>query len=504
MNAKRGLNNIIYGILSQVVTMGLSLIIPRLVLVNLGSEVNGLTHSISTVFTYLTLLEAGVGKATNQALYKPLAADDKDGISRIMAATNKFYRRTGYIYSAALLIFAVAYCVFVETTLSKTLVFSVIILSGASSVLSYFVQGKYTVLMGAEGKGYILTNISTIKTICASVCKILLLVYGFGIVSIQAMYLFFSILQMICIVYYIRKYYKWLDLKVEPDFNSISQKNYVLIHQITGMIFDNTDILLLTVMTNLKVVSVYSLYTTFYTVIKSVLNTISYSYSYALGQIFHSDKKKFVQLHDVYEVYNMSLTFSFICILNLFILPFIKVYTSGVTDIQYVDRYLPVLFTSVYLLSNGRASSGLIIDFSQHFEQTKWRTIIEASINVIVSIIAIHFIGIYGALIGTIAALLYRANDMIIYANKLINRNPWKTYKRWIINLIMFLVITYLSKLIIPDMNSLMQVIIYGVLACVIIIPVFLMVDSICEIRTAKYAFALLAKQLNKKRGTGA
>ena len=163
-----------------------------------------------------------------------------------------------------------------------------------------------------------------------------------------------------------------------------------------------------------------------------------------------------------------------------------------------------MLFTSVYLLANGRASSGLIIDFSQHFEQTKWRAIIEASINVIVSIIAIYFIGIYGALIGTIAALLYRANDMIIYANKLINRSPWKTYKRWIINLIMFLVITYLSKLIIPDMNSLMQVIIYGVLACVIIIPVFLLVDSICEIRTAKYAFALLAKQLNKKRGTGA
>lgn len=103
MNTKRGFNNIIYGLLSQVITMGLSIIIPRLVLVNLGSEVNGLLHSISTVFTYLTLLEAGVGKATNQALYKPLANDDKDQINAIMAATNKFYRRTGYIYAIACL-----------------------------------------------------------------------------------------------------------------------------------------------------------------------------------------------------------------------------------------------------------------------------------------------------------------------------------------------------------------------------------------------------------------
>ena len=83
MNTKRGLNNIIYGILSQAVTLGLGLIIPRLVLVNLGSEANGLLHSISTVFTYLTLLEAGVGKATSQALYKPLSEDNRNKINSI-------------------------------------------------------------------------------------------------------------------------------------------------------------------------------------------------------------------------------------------------------------------------------------------------------------------------------------------------------------------------------------------------------------------------------------
>ena len=470
MNTKRGFNNIIYGLLSQVITMGLSIIIPRLVLVNLGSEVNGLLHSISTVFTYLTLLEAGVGKATNQALYKPLANDDKDQINAIMAATNKFYRRTGYIYAIAVLIFAAVYCYVVKTTLSKAIVFLVIVLSGASSVLSYFVQGKYNVLMGAEGKSYVLTNISTVSSILSSICKILLLIYGFGVVAIQEMYLFFGVLQMLAIVYYIRRYYKWLNLKVKPDYEAISQRNYVLIHQIAGLVFDNTDIILLTLFTNLKVVSVYSLYTTFYTVIKSVMNTISYSYSYALGQIYHSDRERFIKLHNVYEVYNMSLTFSFICILNIFI-----------------------------LLSNSRASSGLIIDFAQHFEQTKWRAVIEASINITVSLVAIHYLGIYGALIGTVVALLYRANDMIIYANRLINRSPLITYKRWIINMIVFAATTYASKLILPEMSTLLQVILYGVAACVIIIPLFLIVDSLCEIKTAKYAIGLFLNQFKRK-----
>lgn len=500
MNSRKGVNNIIYGVLSQVITMALSLIIPRLVLVNLGSEANGLLHSISTVFTYLTLLEAGVGKATTQALYKPLAENDRDGINAIMSATNKFYKKTGFVYTAAVLVFALVYTLFVETSLSPIIVFSVIVITGGTSILSYFVQGKYTVFMGAEGRSYVLTNFSTVTNVIASVGKILLLVYGFGVVELQSMYLFISVFQMIFVVYYIKRNYDWLNVKVKPNYTAISQKNYVLLHQITGMIFDNTDIILLTVFTGLKTVSVYSMYTTFYTVIKNLLNTISYSFSYALGQIFHKDKEEFKRLHDIYELYNMSLTFSLICILNIFILPFMKIYTSGVTDINYIDKYIPILFTVVYLLSNARASSGLVIDFAQHFKETKWRAILESAINIICSIIGIHFFGIYGALLGTIAALLYRANDMIIYANKLLGRSPFVTYKRWLINLVLFLAVTFASKAILPEISSLIMLIIWAGVFCVVVVPLFLAVNSVCELKTAKYAFSLV-KNIIRKRG---
>lgn len=500
MNSKRGINNIIYGILSQVVSMGLSIIIPRLILVNLGSEANGLLHSISTVFTYLTLLEAGVGKATTQALYKPLAEDDRNGVNAIMSATNKFYKKTGWIYTAAVLVFALVYTLFVKTSLPPITVFSVIVITGGTSILSYFVQGKYTVFMGAEGRSYVLTNFSTVTNVLASVGKIALLICGFGVVELQSMYLFISVFQMIFVVYYIKRNYDWLNVKVKPNYEAISQKNYVLLHQITGMIFDNTDILLLTVFTGLKTVSVYSMYTTFYTVIKNLLNTISYSFSYALGRIFHSDKEKFKKLHDVYELYNMSLTFSLICILNIFILPFMKIYTSGVTDINYLDKYIPVLFTAVYLLSNARASSGLVIDFAQHFKETKWRAVLEASINIVVSIIGIHFFGIYGALFGTIAALVYRANDMIIYANRLLKRSPFVTYRRWIVNLVLFLAVTFAAKAVLPEITSLIILIVWAAVYCVVIVPLFLAVNSVCEIKTAKYAFSLAKKMLVERR----
>jgi len=344
-----------------------------------------------------------------------------------------------------------------------------------------------------------LTNIGSTYSIVVSVCQIALLLLGFGIVEIQGMYFFFSLVQMGVIVLCVRRWYCWLDLKAEPDFEAISQKNYVLLHQITGMIFNNTDVLLLTAFTSLKTVSVYSMYSTFYTMIRTVINTFSFSYSYALGQVFHADKERFAKLHDVYEVYNMCLTFSLMCILQLMILPFMKIYTAGVSDVNYIDPWIPVLFTSINLLSSGRASSGLVIDFSQHFEQTKGRAILETAINLITSVIGVQVFGIYGALLGTVAALLYRANDMIIYANRLMKRNPLITYKRWLINLAVFMVISVIGTRLLPEMRSLLQVIFWGVILCVTVIPIFLVVDSLAEWNTAAYFLELIRSALNKK-----
>jgi hypothetical protein len=89
----------IAGLAYQVITLIIGFILPRLVLVYYGSDVNGELNAIRQMFAYLYLLEAGVGLATTQALYKPVAVDDHRSISAILSATNQYYRRTGLIYA---------------------------------------------------------------------------------------------------------------------------------------------------------------------------------------------------------------------------------------------------------------------------------------------------------------------------------------------------------------------------------------------------------------------
>lgn len=500
MNKSRGFKNIFWGLVSQVITILLGIIIPRLVLVNLGSEANGLLSSIGSVLTYMSLLEAGVGTASLQALYTPISNNDRASINSIMAATNYFYRKTGFIYFSLVMIIATGYTFLVESTLPSYQIFSVVLMSGLSGVINYFFQGKYRILLQAEGKSYIITNIATITTVGTNLFKAVALMAGGNVVVIQSVYFVFNLIQMSIYVFYIKRHYRWLDLSEVPNFNAISQKKAVLVHQISGLIFNNTDVILLTLFTSLKTVSVYSMYAMIFGMVKSVVVTISDGFVYAMGQSY-KDRDKFLKLFNVYEVYNMCLIFSVFCISKIIITPFLELYTAGVDDINYIDKYLPWLFVIFYLLHNARVSSSHLITIAQEFENTKWRSVLESVINLTVSLVLTFKYGIYGVLLGTIAALLYRTNDMIIYASKIIKRSPLITYKRWIVNLVLFIVIIILTSHIDPNLDSYIAIVVYGIILCCTIIPIFIIVNSLLEPNTAKYAFSVLKNMISKKIG---
>ena len=501
MNKSRGAKNIIFGLLAQFVTLALGLIIPRLVLVNLGSEANGLLNAIGSVLSYMSLLEAGVGTASLQALYKPLAQDDRNGVSRIMSATNYFYRRTGTVYFALIVGIAIGFTTLIDTTIPKPQVFLVVFMSGMSGVLNYFFQGKFKILLSAEGKSYVTTNIGTIIHVFVSLTKIAVLLAGGNVVAVQTVYFFYNFVQMLVFVLYMRRHYGWVDYQAEPDFEATSQKNAVLVHQISGLIFNNTDVLILTIFTSLKEVSVYSMYAMIYGMVKSLAVVLYEGYTYALGQSYNTDRDHFMKLFNAYELLTMMITFSLYCICRAMMNPFLTLYTAGVNDIPYVDRYLPWLFAIFYLLHNGRTSSAVLINISQHFEDTKWRSILESIINVTVSLICVIRYGVYGVVLGTIAALVYRTNDMIIFASRILQRSCWVTYRRWLRNLGLFAFLSWLVEIIPFPAENYLQLLLAAVEISVVVVGVICLTNALSERENAKYIVGIVKNTLRKLTG---
>ena len=108
-NLSRVERNMLTGLFCQFVTILLGFLMPRLYLTYYGSGVNGELNTIKQLFAYLYLLEAGVGLATTQALYRPVAMEEHQTVSEILAATDHYYRRTGTLYAFIVVAIGIVY-----------------------------------------------------------------------------------------------------------------------------------------------------------------------------------------------------------------------------------------------------------------------------------------------------------------------------------------------------------------------------------------------------------
>lgn len=485
-------NNLISSLVYQVVLITLSFLLPRLYLENFGSEVNGVLSTIKQIFVYLFLLEAGVGLATTQALYKRIGHKDYKSASEVLSATHSYYIRTGIIYLFIVLVIAVVYAYVIPTSIDSSVVFLIIILTAIPALFSYFVQAKYRILLEVDGRKYVINNAETILQLASNIGKILVLLLTDSLILIQLVYCIIYLSQLVYLYFYAKRRYKWLDLKAKPDFDAISQKNSVLVHQLSGMIFNNTDVILISILCDFKAASIYAIYNIFFSQVQNFITNVVSSFTFALGQMFHTDRRRFDKLYNAYETFYVMATFMIYTLMAVFLLPLIQIYTSGINDAEYTNTFLVLLFVIMNLISNAKIPVNGIIEFAGEFERTRYYAIWEMVINITVSIAAIIYMGICGAILGTIAALLYRSIVTIYHSNKkILKRSQMHTYKILIVNTIVFATIMAIFYVDTFSNIPLLKLVLYGAINSVWIIALFLMVNFMFNKNAFKTIFAL-------------
>lgn len=486
--SKRSTLNFITSLIGTLVGMVLGLIVPRLVLTNYGSETNGMINSINQFVTYLGLFEAGIGSAALQALYKPVAEKDRKGTNAIVTALHYDYRRVGTYYLLTLIGLSLVYPALIIRTGSELRFLDValcVFFSGFGNVILFFAQGKYRILLTAEGKSYILTNLQTIISVLISIAKIILLQMGFNIVYVIISTFSFNLIQVFYIIWLIKKDYSWIQImsKNEKKHYVIKQKRYVFIHQVAGLIFQNTDVIILTVVCGLKTVSIYAMYKLIVSSVEKMMRIPLDSTSFAFGQIYNTDTEKrtsYAAVLDCFEVYYSTIYFAVYAAVFCFILPFLSIYTAGVNDINYLNPVLPYLFIAVELLTFMRMLGLNTITYAGKFKDTTPQTIIETIINITISIIGVLKLGIYGVLIGTIVALGYRFVDVIIYTNRnLLKRSPAKSFCIYASNLFLFVAYVSCYRLFSISVDNYLVFFAAAAVFCIVFLIIGLIINSI-------------------------
>lgn len=431
----------------QVILMIVGLITPRIMLKYYGSEINGLISSINQFISYFNLVEAGLSGAAIYALYKPLAEKNINDINGVVSATRKLYMQSGYIFVLLTFVLAIFYPNYIETDVLLSFEVGLLVLIlGVNGALEFFTLSKYRVLLTADQKTYLISFSSIVYIITNTIIIIILGSNQVNIVILRIIALLSILIRSIILHAYVKRNYKFIDYQTKPNTNALDKRWDALYLQILGAIHSGAPILILTLVTrDLKLVSVYSIYNLVTAGINGILGIFKSGLSSSFGDIIARGESKVLQKsYNEFEFAYYAMITIVYSIAFITIMPFIRIYTSGITDFDYNLPLLGFLFILDGLLYNIKTPQGMLVISAGMFRETRVPTTIQGLITVVLGIVLVPFIGIYGVLIASIISNIYRYIDLLFFAPMYITKLPVVNTLKRMIPMTMSVIIIYI------------------------------------------------------------
>ena len=295
------------------------------------------------------------------------------------------------------------------------------------------------------------------------------------------------------IKFYVRKHYS-IAKTITDKSRKLPRKSDGIAHHISFFIHSNTDMVIINIFKGVKEVSVYAIYTMVTVAIGSFLKAIANGIAAKLGNIIAKDDSE--NLNSTFEIYctvNMTLS-TYACImLALFIVPFVAIYTDGITDVNYIRPAFAYFLVAAEWIAFIRIPYATSITSAGHYKQTKFGAIAEAAINIGVSIALVYKIGIAGVVLGTLISVSVRTIYFIWYlSHSILKRSAFLFIKSALVNLVLaILIIMFINSRMFVLPESILGLLFEAIKTTVIVFPVVAVVNilenKVLRKRTKKF-----------------
>ncbi|KAA6467045.1 hypothetical protein P4409_18620 [Bacillus thuringiensis] len=422
--------------LCQLIVMLAGFITPKVMLHYYGSEVNGLVSSINQFVSYFYLVEMGLSAATVYALYKPLAENNHNAINAVVSAANKFYTQAGYIFVSLTLGLAIIYPMLVKTDALTPINIGILVLVlGVNGALEFFTLSKYRAIISADQRAYVISYATIAYIILNTSIIVILARLGVGIVLLQTIALLSIFLRSIILMVYVKIKYKYIDYKVEPNTAVLDKRWDALYQQILGIIYKSSPVIILTLFVkDLTLVSIYTIFNIIMLGIGGILEIFMSGLSASFGDVIARKEKGTLQraFREFEFVYYGLITIVY-GVAFVTIMPFIRIYTEGITDAVYDNTIIGFLMVLNGLFYNLKVPQGMLVISAGMYKETRVQVTIQACIILIGGIILSFYWGIIGVLVAAILSNVYRDIDLLFFVPNKITSLPVKsTIFRWI------------------------------------------------------------------------
>ncbi|WP_138752504.1 lipopolysaccharide biosynthesis protein [Paenibacillus sinopodophylli] len=408
MRVKSSLLNISAGLGSQLVITILSFVSRTVFINSLGIEYLGVNGLFTSILAMLSLAEAGIGSSIIYNLYKPVAENNRPKILALM----DLYKKAYLVIAGLVMLLGLGVMPFLDLIIKDTSVenLSIIyLLFLINTAAPYLFVYKHSFL-NVNQKNYIVTSIFSISSILSTGLRIAILLYTENYLLYLAVESVFSIITSAIVVILVNKMYPFLKEKVEAKLDPETKANFIknmkaiILQNVGNYFIFGVDSILISTFVSITAVGLYSNYKMLIDICRTLLNQVFANMYHSLGNLIAKESSD-----AVYRIFKVTYLLNFwlysLLSIGLYLLvePLITLWLGQ--EFAMSNAILLVLVVMFYergmrnSLSAVKSTAGI-------FHEDRYAPIVQAAVNLTVSLILVHYLGILGVFIGNIVSAL--------------------------------------------------------------------------------------------------
>jgi O-antigen/teichoic acid export membrane protein len=342
--------------------------------------------------------------------------------------------------------------------------------------------------MTADQKLYIIQFTQIISTVLNLLLCLLVMHLGGGIHVVKLVSGAILLVNPLVQRLYVKRHYR-ICRNVTADYAGPIQKRDGVIHHLSYFVHRNTDVVILSLLGSLQTVSVYTVYYAVINVLEQLLASISSGISGLVGRLIA--KKETAELNrvvDRYEACNNMLATAVATVCAILILPFVSIYTGGVTDAQYRQPIFAVLMIAGSYAYSIRHPFGCVISAAGHYKETNAGAIGEVVINLVLSLALVKPLGLIGVALGTFVAMSFRTIHTVWYLSKhILYRSVWKFLLKLGCNLLVSgVLVSWVPVWVDVTASNILGLLVSALKVSAVVFPVFLAANALLSVRIIK------------------
>lgn len=399
------IKNVKWGYICTGITYLFGFVLRTLIIRILGENYAGINGLFSNILGVLSFAELGIGTALNYSLYKPIAVGDNEKVKSLMQLYKVSYR----LIASIIAFFGTCLIPFLDKLVKDPgdvgdlKVYYIIYLF--TTVTTYFVSYKYS-LANAKQENYLVSFLTMISSCFTYIMQIVVLLLFKDYLIYLVVGVIVDCIQKIWISSYINSKYHILKeksivpLEKKEKREIFDNTKALILHKVGDVSVHQTDNIIISAFVNVSMVGKVTYYSFFINAAHQLFVVALNAVVGSLGNAI-SEENQEIQ-YKLFKVYRFVAFWMYgLTSIGLYIMLSKLVYILVGSKMVIANLIVLLMIIDFYMigqraaLNNMKMAGGI-------FRQDQFIPIVQAVVNLIVSIVLVKHIGVIGVYIGTV------------------------------------------------------------------------------------------------------